>query len=97
MAESSNELELRKVGTVERFLEPPYRRAIISSIFAGAICLFLAWLLQLIGFNITSSDIISSTFGFILLLSCMIFTGLVGVGFGISFSAWINKLFGGGK
>lgn len=66
-------------------------------LLAAVICLFLAWLLQLIGFNITSSDIISSTFGFILLLACMIFTGLVGVGFGISFSAWINKLFGCGK
>lgn len=42
MAEATNELELRKTGAVERFLESPYRRAIICSVFAGAICLFLA-------------------------------------------------------
>lgn len=66
-------------------------------LLAAVICLFLAWLLQLIGFNITSSDIIGSIFGLIILLACMVLAGLVGVGFGVSFTAWINKLFSVGK
>lgn len=66
-------------------------------LLAAVICLFLAWLLTLIGFNITSSDIIGSIFGLIILLACMVLAGLVGVGFGVSFTAWINKLFSGGK
>ena len=51
-------------------------------LLAAVICLFLTWLLPLIGFNITSRDIRSSTLRFILLLSFMIFTGLFGLGFG---------------
>lgn len=66
-------------------------------LLAAVICLFLAWLLTLIGFNITSNDIIGSIFGLIILLACMVLAGLVGVGFGVSFTAWINKLFSGGK
>lgn len=66
-------------------------------LLAAVICLFLAWLLTLIGFNITSSDIIGSIFGLIILLACMVLAGLVGVGFGVSFTAWINKLFSSGK
>lgn len=66
-------------------------------LLAAVICLFLAWLLTLIGFNITSSDIIGSIFGLIILLACMVLAGLVGVGFGVSFTAWINKLFSGEK
>lgn len=66
-------------------------------LLAAVICLFLAWLLTLIGFNITSSDIIGSIFGLIILLACMLLAGLVGVGFGVSFTAWINKLFSCGK
>lgn len=66
-------------------------------LLAAVICLFLACLLQLLGFNITSSDIIGSIFGLIILLACMVLAGLVGVGFGVSFTAWINKLFSGGK
>ena len=66
-------------------------------LLAAVICLFLALLLTLIGFNITSSDIIGSIFGLIILLACMVLAGLVGVGFGVSFTAWINKLFSGEK
>ncbi|PWM79682.1 MAG: hypothetical protein DBY32_02125 [Phascolarctobacterium sp.] len=64
---------------------------------AAIIYLILTWFLQPIGFNITSNDIISSIFGLIILLVCMAFTGLIGVGFGIFFTAWLNKLFSGGK
>ncbi len=64
---------------------------------AAIISLILEWLLQLIGFNITTADISKSIFGTILLLACMLFCGLLGVGVGVNITALLNKLFRIGK
>ena len=66
-------------------------------LLAAVICLFLAWLLTLIGFTITATDIIRSTFGFIILLACFGFFAILGYFIGETVQRAIERFFGVGK
>lgn len=66
-------------------------------ILAAIVCMLLAWLLTLSGFTITATDIIRSTFGFIILLACFGFFAILGYFIGETVQRAIERFFGIGK
>lgn len=74
--------------------------ALLFALFGGylaaaIICMLLSWLLGLIGFNITTSDIIGSYAGAAILAVCCVLFGLAGFGIGMNIQEGIKRFFGG--
>ena len=69
--------------------------ALIGGYLAAAIiCILISWLLGLIGFNITTSEIIRSYAGAAILIICCVLFGLAGFGIGMSIQESIKRFLG---